>query len=144
MGSPARFALLREHLPARRLARRLLVSDASSSADDRRALLTYWYGSDAAHLRAEDHVLMTAWNRHGGAQHPLNASMRDEFARLARRVQAVAGAQTADPAELRAIGHELVNHLTRQERELYGAVELALGADELDEVEETLTDLRRF
>jgi hypothetical protein len=138
---PSRFALLREHNAARRIARRLQRSSAASAAEDRRALLAYWYGSGAAHLRSEAPVMLDTWNRHGGAAHPLNTSIRDELARLGHDVRVVA-ADPLPPAErLRAIGHALAAHLTRQERELYGVVERTAAAEEPDEVDAVLADL---
>jgi hypothetical protein len=144
VGRPPHFALLRAHEPARRLARRLERSAADTAADDRRALLTYWFGSGASHLRAEEHVLLEAWNRHGGANHPLNVSVRDELSALSRRVAAVAADPRSDSAELRSIGSALAAHLKRQERELCDVVERAVPPDELAAVDETLADLRRF
>jgi hypothetical protein len=144
VGRPSRFALLREHNAARRIARRLQKSTAASAAEDRRALLAYWYGSGAAHLRAEEHVMLEAWSRHGGAGHPLNVSIRDELARLSRDVRLVA-ADPLPPAErLQAIGRALAAHLTRQEGELYGVVERTAAGEEMDEVDAVLADLRRF
>jgi hypothetical protein len=144
MSRPSRFALLRDHQPARRLAHRLERADAATAAEDRRALLTYWYGAGASHLRAETHVLSAAWDRHGGAGHPLNASVRGELERLSRRVGAVAADPLTPAQELRGIGRDLLAHLNRQEHELYGAVEHTLEPDELSEVEAALEDLRRF
>ena len=42
-----------EHAEALGLARRLRCSDAGTAADDRRALLLFWYGSCASRLKAE-------------------------------------------------------------------------------------------
>src|SRR5688500_10268212 len=85
--------LSRPHSESMLLARRLRRSNAARAADDRRALLRYWYGSGAARLHAEEHVLLAAWERHGGADHPLNAAIRAELTRLGESVEAVA----ADP-----------------------------------------------
>ena len=60
-----------DHAEALALARRLQRSEPGTAADDRRALLLFWYGSGATRLRAEEDVLIAAWTRHGGADHPL-------------------------------------------------------------------------
>jgi hypothetical protein len=144
VGRPSRFALLREHNTARRIARRLQKASAASAAEDRRALLAYWYGSGAAHLRAEEHVMLEAWNRHGGAAHPLNVSIRDELTRLSRDVRIVAADPLPPAPRLQAIGRALAAHLSRQERELYGVVEDSVARDELEQVDAVLQDLRNF
>ena len=133
--------LVREHAEALRLARRLMRADAASAADDRRALLLHWYGAGAAQLRAEEHVLLAAWARHGGDEHPLTAAIRAEHARLAAAVAAVAADPDASAERLREIGRALASHVRRQERELFGAVERILPDRELAEVGAVLESL---
>ena len=131
-----------DHVEALDLAHRLERSDAGSASGDRRALLLYWYGAGASHLRAEEQVLLAAWERHGGADHPLNASIRSERARLGEQVAALAADPHPSPDRLRRLGRALAQHVRRQERELTGVVEHALPAGELAAVDETLDDFR--
>ena len=139
---PAHTPLVREHAEALSLAHRLIRSDAASAPGDRRALLRYWYGSGAAHLRVEEHVLLAAWARHGGEHHPLAAAIRAEHAQLSAGVAAIARDGHASPERLRATGHALAAHIHRQERELFGAVEHVVPPRELAEVGAVLESLR--
>lgn len=131
-----------EHAEALRLARRLRCTDAGTAADDRRALLLFWYGSGASRLKAEDEVLLAAWRRHGGDDHPLSAAMRAELARLADEIAAIAADAHTSAARLRHAGDALGAHVFRQDRELRGVVEHAVGADELVEIAASLRGLR--
>jgi hypothetical protein len=131
-----------EHAEAFALARRLRCADAGTVADDRRALLLFWYGSGASHLKTKQELLLAAWRRHGGEDHPLSAAMRAEYARLADEMAAVAADPHTSAARLRHAGDALGAHLFRQERELRGAVEHAVPADELAAIAESLRSLR--
>ena len=129
------------HAEALALAHRL-EHGADSAAADRRALLLYWYGSGATHLRAEEEVLLAAWERHGGADHPLNASIRAERARLGDEVAAVASDPFPSPGRLQQVGRALTAHVHRQERELSCVVEHEVPPGELAEIEQALEGLR--
>ena len=131
-----------EHAEALALSRRLRCSDAGTAADDRRALLLFWYGSGASRLKAEEEVLLAAWRRHGGDDHPLSAAMRAEHARLADEIAAIAADAHTSAARLRHAGDALGAHVFRQDRELRGVVEHAVRADELVEVAASLRSLR--
>jgi hypothetical protein len=131
-----------EHGEAVALARRLRCADAGTVADDRRALLLFWYGSGASHLKTEEELLLATWRRHGGEDHPLSAAMRAEYARLADEIAAIAADPHTSAARLRHAGDLLGAHVFRQERELRGIVEHAVPADELAAIAESLRSLR--
>jgi hypothetical protein len=131
-----------EHAEAVALARRLQCSASASAADDRRALLLFWYGSGATRLHAEENVLLAAWRRHGGDDHPLSAAIRAEHARLANEVAAIAAEADVPAARLRRVGEALVAHVLRQDRELHAVVEHTVPARELAEVGAALRSLR--
>lgn len=120
-----------DHSEALALARRLQRADAVSAVQDRRVLLLYWYGSGATHLRQEQQLLLDAWERHGGADHPLNASIRAEHSRLGAAIAAVAREPRPAPEQLRRVGRDLAAHMRRQELELSGVVERRVPAEEL-------------
>jgi hypothetical protein len=101
-------------------------------------LLLYWYGSGASHLRAEEDILLTAWGRHGGADHPLSAAIRADHARLAGHVAAVAEDPRAAADELRRIGIALAALIRRVERELARVVARSLAPEERIEVDRAL------
>jgi hypothetical protein len=132
-----------EHAEALGLARRLQCSDARTAADDRRALLLFWYGSGASRLKAEEDVLLAAWRRHGGDDHPLSAAVRAEHARLADEIAAIAADAHTSAARLRHAGDALGAHVFRQDRELCRVVEHAVPPGELDAVAASLRGLRR-
>ena len=127
-----------DHAEALAVARRLQRSRPASAADDRRALLLFWYGSGATRLRAEDDVLLGAWRRHGGEDHPLSAAIRGEAARLHREIAAIAADASPSAGRLRRAGEALGAHVLRQERELRGVVERTVPAGELAEVDSAL------
>ena len=129
------------HTEALELAQRLRLADDTTAPECRRALLLYWYGSGGSHLHAEADLLLSAWDRHGGANHPLNASIRAEGARLATRVAAVAEDPRPPAGELRRIGCDLVQHVRSQERALGSAVARSLGRAERIEIERALARL---
>ena len=131
-----------EHAEALALARRLRCSDAGTAADDRRALLLFWYGSGASRLKTEEELLLAAWGRHGGEDHPLSAAMRAEHSRLADEIAAISADAHASAARLRHAGVLLGAHVSRQDRELCRIVERAVPADELTAVAESLRGLR--
>ena len=120
------------------LAHRLERTDAARARDDRRALLLFWYGSGATRLRVEEDALLGAWERHGGRDHPLNASIRAEHARLSRDVAGVAAGPVPSAPELRRIGAELVALMRVQTGELCAVVERTVPAGELAQVDRML------
>jgi len=132
-----------EHAEALALARRLERSTGPTAADDRRALLLFWYGSGATRLKAEEDALLAGWRRHGGDDHPLSAAIRAEHARLADEVAAIAADAGTSAARLRITGRNLRVHVSRQDRELRGAVEHAVPEDELGTIAASLARLRR-
>jgi len=131
-----------EHAEALALARRLRRSDAGTAADDRRALLLFWYGSGASRLKTEEEVLLAAWRRHGGEDHPLFAAMRAEHERLADEIAAIAADAHTSAARLRHAGDALGAHVFRQDRELCRVVEHAVPPGELMAVAASLRGLR--
>jgi streptomycin 6-kinase len=120
------------------LARRLERTDAGHVRDDRRALLLFWFGSGAARLHAEEDALLTAWERHGGRDHPLNAAIRAEHDRLSRAVADVAVEPRPSPDSIRRVGAALTTLLRVQDRELAAVVERALPARELAGVDQAM------
>jgi hypothetical protein len=131
-----------EHAEALALARRLQRSDPASAADDRRALLLFWYGSGASRLLTEENVLLAAWRRHGGEDHPLPAAITAERRRLAHEVEDIAADASSPAGRLRRVGHGLAALVLRQDSELRSVVELTVPAEELLEVGATLRTLR--
>jgi hypothetical protein len=127
-----------DHAEPLAVARRLQRSEPATAADDRRALLLFWYGSGATRLRAEDDALLAAWGRHGGADHPLSAAIRAEHARLSHVVASTAADGRSSAETLRHIGDALAAHVLRQERELRGVVEHTVPPDELAELAKSL------
>ena len=132
-----------DHAEALAVARRLQRSESATAADDRRALLLFWYGTGATRLRAEDDVLLAAWGRHGGADHPLSAAIRAEHVRLSDEVARIAAHGQIPPVRLRHVGDALAAHVLRQDRELRGIVEHTVPADELVDVARALRLGRR-
>ena len=128
----------RDHTEMFALARRLERSDAARARDDRRALLLFWYGTGATRLRAEEGALLTAWERHGGRDHPLNAAIRAQHDRLARAIADIAAEPRPSAAALRRIGAALTALLRVQDRELAAVVERTLPSYELARVDRAL------
>lgn len=133
-----RHRVMPDHREALALARRLEQADAASAADDRRTLLLFWYGFGSAKLRAEDDVLLAAWERHGGSDHPLNALVRFKHARVAAEVAAIAAQPVVSAARLRRLGASLRTYLHLQDRELCAVVARTVPPDELADVEQAL------
>ncbi len=105
-----------DHAEALAVARRLQRSEPATSADDRRALLLFWYGTGATRLRAEDDVLLAAWERDGGADHPPADAIRAERARISDEAAAIAADGRTSPARLREFGDALAAHLAKSRR----------------------------
>ena len=127
-----------DHTEMFALAQRLERTDDAHARDDRRALLLFWYGTGATRLRAEEDVLLAAWERHGGRDHPLNAAIRAEHARLARAVAGVAADPYPPAAALRRVGAALAALVRVQDQELACVVERALPSKELAHVDQAL------
>jgi hypothetical protein len=123
-----------DHHEAFALAGRLKHADDASAADDRRELLLFWYGFGAGHLRADQDVLLRAWERHGGTDHPLNATIRADYARLEHEIAAIAAQSHPSVARLRHAGFALAAHLRLQDRALCSVVERVVPSDELLDV----------
>ena len=104
-----------DHAEALGVARRLQRSEPATAADDRRALLLFWYGTGASRLRAEEDVLLAAWERHGGTDHPVAASIRAEHARISDEAAAIAEDGRTPAARLRQFGDALAAHVLRQD-----------------------------
>ncbi len=105
-----------EHAEAVALARRLRCSDAGTAADDRRALLLFWYGTGATRLQAEDDALLATWERDGGADHPPADAIRAERARISDEAAAIAADGRTSPVRLRDFGDALAAHLAKSRR----------------------------
>lgn len=131
-----------DHREAFALARRLEHADPASAAEDRRALLLYWYGFGAARLRAEENVLLAAWELHGGAAHPFNAVVRAAHARLASEIASIAEDAVPSAARLRRLGASLAAYLRLQDRELAAVVERTVPAAELADIGRALSASR--
>jgi hypothetical protein len=131
------------HREALEVARRLQLADDASAAEARRALLLYWYGTGAGHLRTEEHLLLAAWERHGGLDHPLNGAIRAEHTRLRHAVRAVAHDETSSAATLGRLGHDLEAHVHREERELLPIILHVVPRSELADVLDSLAGLER-
>ena len=127
-----------DHAEMFALARRLERTDAAHARDDRRALLLFWFGTGAARLHAEEDALLTAWERHGGRDHPLNAAIRAERDRLSCAVAEVAAEPRPSAADIRRVGAALTTLLRVQDRELAAVVERSLPARELAGVDQAL------
>ena len=127
-----------DHTEMFALARRLERTDAAHARADRRALLLFWYGTGAARMRLNEAALLTAWERHGGRDHPLNAAIRAQHDRLARAIAGMAADPRPSPAALRRIGAALTALLRVQEHELAAVVERSLPPDELADVDRVL------
>ena len=132
----------RDHGEMFALAQRLGRTDAAHARDDRRALMLFWYGTGASRLRAEEDVLLGAWEQQGGRDHPLNAAVRSEHGRLAQAVADVAATPYPSAATLRRVGAALTTVVRLQDKELTAAVERALDPDELAGVDEGLRRAR--
>ena len=128
----------RDHTEMFALAQRLERTDAAHARDDRRALLLFWYGTGASRLRAEEDALLAAWERHGGRDHPLNASIRTQHDRLAQAVAGVAADPYPSVAALRRVGAALARLVRAQDQELAAVVERALPEYELAHVDQAL------
>ena len=128
----------RDHTEMFALAQRLQRTDAAHARDDRRALLLFWYGTGASRLRAEEDALLAAWERHGGRDQPLNASIRGQRARLGRAVADVAADPHPSALALRRVGAALGALVRVQDQELAAVVERALPPYELAHVDQAL------
>jgi hypothetical protein len=128
----------RDHTEMFALSRRLERTDDAHVRDDRRALLLFWYGTGGSRLRAEEDALLAAWERHGGRDHPLNAAIRAQHARLGHAVAEVAGDPGPSVAALRRVGVALARLVRVQDKELAAVVERALPTYELARVDEAL------
>ena len=106
----------RDHAEALGVARRLQRSEPATAADDRRALLLFWYGFGATRLQAEGDVLLAAWERHVGADHPLAAAIRAEQVRISDEAAAIAEDGSSPAARLRQFGDALAAHVLHQDR----------------------------
>ena len=128
----------RDHAEMFALARRLERTDAAHARDDRRALLLFWYGTGASRLRAEEDALLSAWERHGGRDEPLNAAIRAQHDRLTHAVADVAGDPRPSVPALRRVGVALARLVRVQDQELAAVVERALPPYELAQVDQAL------
>jgi hypothetical protein len=123
-----------DHHEAFSLAARLEHSDDASAGDDRRALLLFWYGFGAGRLRADEGALLSAWERHGGADHPLHATIRADHQRLEQEIAAVAAEPQPSAVRLRHVGAALAAHLHLQDTALCAVVARVVPSDELVEL----------
>ena len=123
VGRPSHFALLRDHEPARRLARRLERSQPATAGDDRIALLTYWYrglrGLAPARRGQRPARRVEPPRRRLPSADRLDSRRADGLSRRVATASAEAGTSSE---ELRGIGRALGAHLNRQEREASPAV----------------------
>jgi hypothetical protein len=123
-----------DHHEAFSIADRLKHADATSAGDDRRALLLFWYGFGAGRLRADEDLLLSAWERHGGTDHPLNAVIRADHARLEHEIASLAADPHPSVTRLHHIGYALAAHLRLQDGALCSIVEQVVPSDELLDV----------
>lgn len=131
--SPELIPLSREHNTALKLAR-----DARTAARDGteaevvaawRALCRFWHTEMGAHFRAEETLLFPEMRRHGAAA--LVATLEAEH----RAMQTVLeDADRQDRQRLGVLGGVLRDHVRREEREAFPALEAAMGEKEAETI----------
>ncbi len=121
--------LSREHLGALTTAKALREADDASSA--RTSFLRFWDQDGRRHFRIEEEVLLPGWALAAEVDREGVARMLDEHLRI-RRAALRLEAGDVPPAELRALGDLLHDHVRFEERELFPLIEAALDDDALD------------
>ena len=82
--------------------------------------------------------LLSAWERHGGADHPLNATIRADHERLEQEIAAIAAEPQPSAVRLRHLGAALTAHLHLQVTALCAVVGRVVPSDELADLERAL------
>lgn len=120
--------LSREHHQALALALRLRRCEDDDVVELRAAAAAFWVSDGQAHFRAEEEVVLPAGAPYVAPDDPDVVRVLVEHVQLRRRFAAVAD---ASPADLRALGELLHDHVRHEERVLFPRLEAAMPADEL-------------
>ncbi|MGZ6644412.1 MAG: hemerythrin domain-containing protein [Solirubrobacteraceae bacterium] len=126
--------LSREHHVALELALRLQRATGADAAAVRRAALEFWRDEGSEHFRLEEELLLPAFARHAGADDADVVRVLVEHTDIRRRIADLEDDATTDAEALNALGVLLRDHVRHEERTLFGRVEAALTAAELDAV----------
>lgn len=123
--------LSREHHVALELALRLQRVVDVDAESVRHETLDFWRADGCGHFRLEEELLLPAFVRHVGADDAGVLRVLVEHVEIRRRIGDLEAAPV-DAVALNALGELLRDHVRYEERTLFGRIEAALGADELD------------
>ena len=122
--------LSREHHVALEVALRLRRATVADADAARAAFLAFFEDEARPHFRAEEELVLPAFERHAASDDPDVVRVLDDHAEIRRRAEQLA-ARNGDLQDLHALGDLLNAHVRHEERTLFPRIEAALDADEL-------------
>ena len=130
--SEALRALSHQHHQGLFAALQLKRAGRESAAEARQVFLDFYEREGSPHFRAEEELLLPAFARHKGVDHPAIVRVLLEHVDLRGRGQDLESRADPDPATLRELGERLESHIRFEERVLFPMIEEALPVDELE------------
>jgi hypothetical protein len=122
--------LSREHLGALLAAKELKDAADADAEAARGRFLEFWREDGRRHFRVEEEVLLPWWARYAEVDRPGVARMLDEHLAIRREALRLDAGEVG-LEELHALGVLLHDHVRFEERELFPAIEDALGPERL-------------
>lgn len=136
--SEALAALSRDHHHALVIAQRLQRAGETTAADARQAFLDYWRADGQRHFREEEEILLPTYAGYGDPELPVVARVLIDHIRIRRLADEIATGESP-VAVLQRLGKQLAEHVRREERELFPAIEQALPEAEMARLVRLLT-----
>lgn len=129
--SEALAILSRDHQHALSVAQHLRRATAGTAAAERDRFLEFWVREGRHHFQLEEEVLFPAYALHGDPHHPLLLRALGDHVAIRAQATRLAQAPQADVGMLLEMGVALSAHVRLEERELFGLIERAMGANAL-------------
>jgi hemerythrin-like domain-containing protein len=130
--SEALRALSHQHHQGLFAALQLKSAGSETAVEARQAFLDFYDREGSRHFRVEEELLLPAFARHAGVDHPAIMRVLIEHVDLRGRAQELERSGHPDPATLRELGDRLERHIRFEERALFPMIEEALPVDELE------------
>jgi hemerythrin-like domain-containing protein len=136
----ALISLSHEHHKALSVARQLRRVTPESADSVREATLGFWLQHQAAHLRAEEELLLPAYAKHGDPRHPLVAAVLCDHVDIRWRMNALSEDDCVALTALVELGALLAEHVRLEERRLFPLIEASVPDEDLANLAATLRD----
>jgi hemerythrin-like domain-containing protein len=136
-------SLSRDHHRALEAALKLKRATGEDAPVVRQEFLEFWRDHGALHFRVEEDVLLPAVAHRVDPADPAVVRVLTDHVGIRRMASDLESTKAAGPAELKALGAMLDDHVRHEERVLFPMIEAALSDDELSKLAQRVEEAER-